>query len=69
MPPESHIKRDLTTQEALRVKLGVRLARLVTALRELERDGRIRRTPAGFSVSTLPGETESGSAGAQPDEG
>jgi hypothetical protein len=58
-----------TTQEALRVKLGVRLARLVAALRELERDGRIRRTSAGFSVSTQPGETELGNAGTQPNEG
>jgi len=58
-----------TTQEALRTKLGVRLARLVAALRELERDGRIKRTPAGFCVSTLPGETELSSAGTQLSKG
>jgi hypothetical protein len=58
-----------TTQEALRTKLGVRLARLVAALRELERDGRIQRTSAGFSLSTLPGETELSSAGTQLSKG
>jgi hypothetical protein len=58
-----------TTQEALRSKLGVRLARLVTALRELEHEGRIRRTPAGFSASTLPGETELSSAETQLSKG
>jgi hypothetical protein len=39
-----------TTQEALRAKLGVRLSRLASALRELEQEGRISRTPAGWST-------------------
>jgi len=58
-----------TTQEAMRSKLGVRLARLVTALRELEREGRISRTPAGYCLSTQPGETELSSAGTQLSKG
>jgi hypothetical protein len=58
-----------TTQEALRTKLGVRLSRLVAALRDLERDGRISRTPAGFCLSELPGETELSSAGTQLSKG
>ena len=58
-----------TTQEVLRAKLGVRLARLVAALRELERDGRISRTAAGYCISTLPGETELSSAGTHLSKG
>jgi hypothetical protein len=57
------------TQEALRSKLGVRLSRLVAVLRELEREGHIKRTPAGFSASTQPGETELSSAGTQLSKG
>jgi len=40
-----------TTQEALRAKLGVRLARLVAALRELEQTGLIVRTPSGWTTA------------------
>jgi hypothetical protein len=40
-----------TTQEALRAKLGVRLARLASALRELEAEARVARTPAGWIVA------------------
>jgi len=40
-----------TTQEALRDTLKVRLQRLVVALRELERDGRVTRSTAGWALS------------------
>lgn len=38
------------TQEALRTKLQVRLQRLVVSLRDLERDGRLARSPAGWAI-------------------
>ena len=59
------------TQETLRDQLRVRGERLVQALRELERAGRVRRERRGWRAvePDMPGETESGSAGTQPDEG
>jgi hypothetical protein len=58
------------TQEALRDLLRVRGERLVQALRELEAEGRVRRERRGWrATGDMPGETESGSAGTQPDEG
>lgn len=40
------------TQEALRSALQVRLQRLVLALRELEAEGRLRRSSAGWALSS-----------------
>lgn len=57
------------TQEALRATLRVRLKRLSDALRELEAQGKVERSSRGWRLKTLPGETESGSAGERPDKG
>ena len=45
----SHAQAPMT-QEALRAKLRVRLEKVVGALRDLERENRIQRLPAGWSV-------------------
>jgi len=42
------------TQEAIRAQLQVRLQRVVGALRELERDRRIVRSPAGWAIAAEP---------------
>jgi len=61
------------TQEALRSRLGVRLSRLTAVLRELEREGCVSRTSAGWVLTAKaqhkPGETELGTAGTQPSKG
>jgi hypothetical protein len=55
---------------ALRDRLRVNNERLGRTLVELERQGRVRRTPAGWGRSPKsPGETEAGSAGVHPAEG
>ena len=58
----------------LRARLRVNNQRLGCCLTELERHGRIRRTPDGWKLTTrnatnLPGETEAGAAGVQPAKG
>ncbi len=58
----------------LRARLRVNNQRLGGCLTELERQGRIRRTPNGWRSAescslNLPGETEAGSAGVQPAKG
>ncbi len=62
------------TREALRAHLQIRTERLAAALRELDGEGRLVRSGSGWLVAPgaahdIPGETESGSAGTQPDEG
>lgn len=56
----------------LRAALRVRMQSLIAALRRLQQDGLIHRTPDGWCRCrslTSPGETEAGSAGVQPAEG
>ena len=55
----------------LRAALCVRMQSLVDALRQLEHDRLVCRSPQGWCCRsrTSPGETESGSAEVQPDEG
>jgi hypothetical protein len=62
--------RPLTRVE-LRARLRVSNVRLGEALELHERHGAVRRTAHGWQIQAhrLPGETESGSAGTQPDKG
>lgn len=56
----------------LRAALRVRMQSLVDALRQLEQNGHIKKTPQGWctcGVPKSPGETDAGSAGAQPAKG
>jgi len=60
--------------DAIRAALRVRMQSLVDVLRELELKGRVRRVDGGWQVAPPawprePGETEAGSAEAQPAEG
>ncbi|MCP4872205.1 MAG: AAA family ATPase [Proteobacteria bacterium] len=62
--------RPLTRVE-LRAQLRVNNQRLGQAIDDLQRRGLLTRTARGWQIekTLLPGETESGSAGTQPDEG
>ena len=59
------------TRVELRARLRVNNQRLGQVLANLQARGVLERTPLGWQLdkAVLPGETESGSAGTQPDEG
>jgi len=61
--------REAVSRTELRRDLKVNNQRLGESLQSLEREGKLHRSPSGWSRTNLPGETEIGPAGMQPTEG